>query len=147
MAWIKGRIGWGKMMAVVVLSVIMFCFALGQNAFAAVEYSLIVNNGEETHSYTISTENGRDNDGFPMIPLGYLRDATGAGLGWYNTGYGAVLAWGTAENPVVMLVNCSRIYIKNEDGSYGPQAWVGAAKTLNGVSYIPMKLTPYLGFE
>ena len=47
MAWIKGRIGWGKMMAVVVLSVIMFCFALGQNAFAAVEYSLIVNNGEE----------------------------------------------------------------------------------------------------
>lgn len=140
----KNYIGLGL---AVVLAAFLLCAVLGSKAYAAVEYSLIVNNGETSNTYTISTENGRDNDGFPMIPLGCLRDGTGAGLGWYNTGYGAVLVWGTAENPAVMVVNCSRIYVKNAAGAYESQVWVGAATTKNGVSYIPMKLAPYLGFE
>lgn len=140
---VKKRIGAA---AAVLLLAVLFCFGTADRAMAAVEYSMTVNNGEASNSYVLSTENGVDNDGFPLVPLGVLRDCTGAGLGWYNTGYGAVLAWGRAEAPVVMLVNQSRIYTLNEQGEYVPQQWVGTAVTKNGISYIPLKLTPYLGF-
>lgn len=139
--WKNGIIG----IVIFIAFLMMFCFT--DNAFGAVEYKLIVNCGENSDTYTISTANGRDNDGFPLIPLRALKDSSNADLGWYNTGYGNVLVWGSQNNPVVMLVDYSRIYITDQNGNYVPQMWVGTATTKNGVSYIPMKLTPYLGFE
>lgn len=135
------------MAAAIIFSAFLLVFSFGQNAFASVEYKLVVNCGEASNTYTVSTADGRDNDGFPLIPLGVLRDTSGASLGWYNTGYGNVLVWGRAEKPVVMLVDYSRIYLPDAGGAYLPQMWVGTATTKNGSSYVPLKLTSYLGFE
>lgn len=129
-----------------VFCTVIFSFANSRDAMAAEEYKLIINNGGVSNTYTLSTANGTDNGGLPLVPLGLLRDNTGVGLGWHQTGYGSVITWGRAEAPVVLLVDYPRLYTVNAEGAYAPQANTGMATAKYGVSYIPLATTAYLGF-
>lgn len=133
-------------MAATVLLALAFCLAAAENAQAAVDYKLIINCGENTNSYTMSTAEGVDANGLPLVRLTALANGTGAGLGWYNTGYGGVLVWGRAESPIILLIGSSRIYTLN-DGVYVPTAGLGTPSTKNGASYVNLALTEQLGFK
>ena len=147
MVWTKTINKISGMVIAIILCAFAFTFTMNTDAMAAEEYKLIINNGEVSNSYVLSTANGVDENGLPMVPLGLLRDNTGVGLGWHQTGYGNVLTWGRAEAPVVLLVDYPRLYTVDENGAYVPQSNVGMATTRYGVSYIPLPTTSYLGFS
>lgn len=133
-------------LAAVMALAFVFCLLSAGNAQAAVDYKLVINCGDKTSSYSMSTAEGVDANGLPLVRVTALQAGTGAGLGWYNTGYGGVLVWGREESPVVLIPGSSRIYTL-VNGAYTPTPGLGTPTTKNGASYVNLGLTEQLGFK